>query len=63
VRDAARTGDDTTVRSALVLVWTTQHLDNLWRLESHLGLSAAEARAEPTDGGAIRMLGRLRARV
>ncbi len=63
VRDAARTGDDTTVRSALVLVWTTQHLDNLWRLESHLGVSAAEARAEPTDGGAIRMLGRLRARV
>jgi uncharacterized membrane protein YccC len=40
---AAVAGDDRTkVRSALVLLWTNQHLDNLWRLESHLGRSAAE---------------------
>jgi hypothetical protein len=37
-------GDEKTkVRSALVLLWANQHLDNLWRLESHLGRSAAEA--------------------
>jgi uncharacterized membrane protein YccC len=29
-------GDGTKLRSALVLVWANQHLDNLWRLESHL---------------------------
>ena len=63
VRDAPRASDKATVHAALVLLWTSQHLDNLWRLEAHLGLSAAEARAESTDGGAIRMLGRLRARV
>jgi hypothetical protein len=35
VRDAARTGDDGVARAALVLLWTSQHLDNLWRLEAH----------------------------
>jgi len=43
VRAAAAGGDRTKVRSALVLLWANQHLDNLWRLESHLGRSAAEA--------------------
>jgi uncharacterized membrane protein YccC len=48
VRAAVAGGDGTKVRSALVLLWANQHLDNLWRLESHLGRSAAEAaRAEP----------------
>jgi uncharacterized membrane protein YccC len=42
VRDAVAGGDGTHTRSALVLLWTNQHLDNLWRLESHLGRSAAE---------------------
>jgi hypothetical protein len=28
------------VKAALVLLWASQHLDNLWRLEAHL-----EARA------------------
>jgi uncharacterized membrane protein YccC len=43
VRAAVAGGDRTKVRSALVLLWANQHLDNLWRLESHLGRSAAEA--------------------
>jgi uncharacterized membrane protein YccC len=43
VRAAVVGGDGTEVRSALVLLWANQHLDNLWRLESHLGRSAAEA--------------------
>jgi uncharacterized membrane protein YccC len=43
VREAVAGGDGTHARSALVLLWTNQHLDNLWRLESHLGRSAAEA--------------------
>jgi hypothetical protein len=43
VRDAVAGGDGTHARSALVLLWTSQHLDNLSRLESHLGCSATEA--------------------
>jgi uncharacterized membrane protein YccC len=37
VRDAARSRDKATVQAALVLLWASQHLDNLWRLEQHLG--------------------------
>jgi uncharacterized membrane protein YccC len=37
VREAARGGDAATVRSALLLLAASQHLDNLWRLEAHLG--------------------------
>jgi uncharacterized membrane protein YccC len=37
VRAAAHKRDKATVHAALVLLWTSQHLDNLWRLESHLG--------------------------
>ena len=37
VRDAARASDKATVDAALVLLWTSQHIDNLWRLEAHLG--------------------------
>jgi hypothetical protein len=47
VRAAVAGADRTKVRSALVLLWTNQHLDNLWRLESHLGRSAAEASTDP----------------
>ena len=43
VRTAVAGGDETKVPSALVLLWANQHLDNLWRLESHLGRSAVEA--------------------
>ena len=46
VRAAVAGGDKAKVRSALVLLWANQHLDNLWRLESHLGRSAAEASSE-----------------
>jgi uncharacterized membrane protein YccC len=47
VRDAVATGDKAPLRPALVLLWASQHLDNLWRLESHLGRSAAEASSAP----------------
>jgi uncharacterized membrane protein YccC len=43
VRTEVAGGNGTKVRSSLVLLWASQHLDNLWRLESHLGRSAAEA--------------------
>jgi hypothetical protein len=56
LRDASRGREEATVRSALVLLWASQHLDNLWRLEAHLGERANAARAS-TDAGA---LGRLR---
>ncbi|MDX6437415.1 MAG: hypothetical protein QOK34_2249 [Gaiellaceae bacterium] len=42
VRAAVASGDGTKVPSALVLLWANQHLDNLWRLESHLGTSAVQ---------------------
>jgi hypothetical protein len=45
VRDAARSRDKATVHAALVLLWASQHLDNLWRLEAHLGERAQAARA------------------
>jgi uncharacterized membrane protein YccC len=53
VRAAVAGADGTTVRSALVLLWVNQHLDNLWRLESHLGRSASEASngAPPAPAG------------
>jgi uncharacterized membrane protein YccC len=47
VRDAVASGDKAQLRPALVLLWASQHLDNLWRLESHLGRSAAEASSAP----------------
>jgi uncharacterized membrane protein YccC len=37
VRDAARGRDKPTVHAALQLLWASQHIDNLWRLEAHLG--------------------------
>ena len=49
VRDAARDRDAETVKAALVLLWASQHLDNLWRLEAHLGARTNAARAAPTN--------------
>jgi hypothetical protein len=49
VRDAARGGDKATVDAALVLLWASQHLDNLWHLETHL----ASAQTRPRDGGTL----------
>jgi len=43
VRVVVAGGDRTKVPSALRLLWVSQYLDNLWRLESHLGRTAAEA--------------------
>jgi uncharacterized membrane protein YccC len=36
-RDAAREHDKQLLFPALTLLWTSQHLDNLWRLETFLG--------------------------
>jgi hypothetical protein len=44
LRKAARGGDESTVKSALVLLWASQHLDNVWRLEAHLGKRANAVR-------------------
>jgi hypothetical protein len=56
VRDAARGGDEETVKAALVLVWASQHVENLWRLEAHLGERANAARAASPDAAAFRKL-------
>jgi uncharacterized membrane protein YccC len=48
VRDAAQTRDESTVKAALVLLWASQHLDNLWRLEAHLAERANDPRAAPS---------------
>jgi uncharacterized membrane protein YccC len=52
VREAVASGDKTKLRPALVLLWASQHLDNLWRLESHLGRHAFASGSEvPSDLG------------
>ena len=56
VRDAARGRDKATVNAALVLLWASQHLDNLWQLETHLGERANAAREAPVHGGPVRKL-------
>ena len=63
VRDAARGRDKATVKAALVLLWASQHLDNLWRLEAHLGERANAVRADSTparEGGFRAALSRVR---
>jgi uncharacterized membrane protein YccC len=44
VREAAGERDKATGDAALILLWASQHLDNLWRLEAHLGERANAAR-------------------
>ncbi|MGB2876208.1 MAG: FUSC family protein, partial [Gaiellaceae bacterium] len=57
VRDAAARGpDEATVRAALVLLWASQHLDNLWRLEAQLAERANAARPTATGAGMLRKL-------
>jgi hypothetical protein len=51
VRDAVASGDETKLRPALVLLWASQHLDNLWRLESHLAETPSRAGARIRSGG------------
>ncbi len=48
VRDAARHRDEKTVNAALILLWASQHLDNLWRLEAHLGERGNRVRLSST---------------
>jgi uncharacterized membrane protein YccC len=57
VREAARGRDQATVNAALILLWASQHLDNLWRLETHVGQRASAAHAASVNGGP---LGKLR---
>jgi hypothetical protein len=45
VRDAARSHDKATMHGALRLLWASQHLDNLWRLEARLSEKVNTARA------------------
>jgi uncharacterized membrane protein YgaE (UPF0421/DUF939 family) len=47
VREAVAGSDESKRRPALVLLWTSQHLDNLWRLEAYLGRHATEASRPP----------------
>jgi uncharacterized membrane protein YccC len=56
VRESAHDGDKATVVAALGLLWATQHLDNLWRLESHLRERANAARVDSTDSNILRRL-------
>jgi hypothetical protein len=56
VRDAARSRDDATLRAALIVLWASRHLDNLWRLEGHLAERARAAGATTTSAGALRAL-------
>jgi uncharacterized membrane protein YccC len=50
VREAARGRDKAVVNAALGLLWASQHLDNLWRLEARIGERANAARAVSVDG-------------
>jgi len=56
VREAARGRDKATINAALVLLWSSQHLDNLWRLEAHLADRANAARAPSKNTRALRKL-------
>jgi uncharacterized membrane protein YccC len=56
VREAARGRDRDTVNAALVLLWASQHLENLWALEARLGRHADAAVAASANGGALRKL-------
>jgi hypothetical protein len=53
VREAARGTDKATLHAMLVLLSASQHLDDLWRLEAHLGERADVARADSTVEGAL----------
>jgi uncharacterized membrane protein YccC len=50
VREAVDGRDKATMYAALVLLSSSQHLDNLWRLEAHLGARANAARTAQPRG-------------
>jgi uncharacterized membrane protein YccC len=54
VHEAIAGGEKRNIRPALALLWASQHLDNLWRLASHLGRHAVSASA-PTISPAERL--------
>jgi len=56
VRNAASGRDEPTLKAGLVLLWASQHLDNLWRLEGHLAERANAARASTAEAGPLRRL-------
>jgi uncharacterized membrane protein YccC len=47
VREASRSGDRGSLHGAIVLLWASQHLDSLWRLEAHLRKLPSMHAAEP----------------
>lgn len=49
VHEAVAGGDERAIRPALVLLWASQHLDNLWRLESHLGRVVSPSGLRPPE--------------
>jgi uncharacterized membrane protein YccC len=49
VHGALAGGDKRKIGPALVLLWGSQHLDHLWRLESHLGRHALSASSPPGE--------------
>lgn len=51
VRDAIATGEKTKVRPALDLLWASEHLDALWRMEEHLGRHAEHAHLSAAASG------------
>jgi uncharacterized membrane protein YccC len=55
IRQAAAGRDKETVKAALMLLWASQHLDNLWRLEAHLGERAHVSAASPQTGRLSRL--------
>ena len=57
VRDAVRGRDKEKVRGALVLLWASQHLDNLWKLEAHL---RERANSTQTTSKEMQMLQKLK---
>ena len=55
VREAAANSDKAKLRPALALLWVSQHLDDLWRLESYLGRAAFASGSDiPGAGGGLR---------
>ena len=49
VHAAVAGGDKEQIGPALVLLWGSQHLEHLWRLESHLGREAQSASGTSTE--------------
>ena len=50
VREAVAGGDETKLRPGLVLLWASQHLDDLWRLESYLSRAAFASGSDSRSG-------------